>query len=402
MTAPLAGLRVVELASFVAAPAAGALLVDLGADVIKVEVPWGEIYRHGTARMMGVDSDFAGSGPFQMDNHGKRSLALDLALPQAQEALKKVVDGADVLLTNMLPERLARYGLDPEKLLAERPEMIVARLSGYGADGPEADTPAFDYTAYWARTGLMHQLHDEGAPPAFQRPGIGDHSASLALALGITAALRTRDAEGRGQVVDVSLQGIGNYIAGNDLSWAAAVGEAPPRHDRARPRNPLWNHYQCQDGRWLFLVMIESDRYWQPFTEALGRPDLGADERFSDAVQRFRHSDVLTATLAEIFAGQTLEAWTKQLEGHRLIWAPVQTHPEAVEDPTAVARGLFPTVEHPDFGAFKTVAPPIRMSGHSMQGTAPAPALGADTEAVLAEAGVDEETRALLVAAASG
>ena len=129
MSAPLEGIRVVELASFVAAPSAGALMVDLGAEVIKVEVPWGEVYRHSTARMMGVDSDFGLSAPYQMTNHGKRSLALDLALPQAQAALKKVVGGADVLLTNMLPDRIARYGLDPESLMEAHPELVVARLS---------------------------------------------------------------------------------------------------------------------------------------------------------------------------------------------------------------------------------------------------------------------------------
>jgi len=134
MSAPLQGIRVVELASFVAAPSAGALLHDLGADVVKVEVPWGEVYRHSKARMMGVDSDFDLGAPFQMSNHGKRSLALDLALPQAQAALKQVVDGADVLLTNMLPGRVARYGLDAETLLQERPELIVARLSIYNLD----------------------------------------------------------------------------------------------------------------------------------------------------------------------------------------------------------------------------------------------------------------------------
>ncbi|MEE3329131.1 MAG: CoA transferase, partial [Myxococcota bacterium] len=231
MSAPLDGIRVVELASFVAAPSAGALLHDLGADVVKVEVPWGEIYRHSTARMMGVDSEFGLGAPYQMTNHGKRSLALDLALPQAQAALKKVVEGADVLLTNMLPGRVARYGLDPETLLKERPELIVARLSGYGADGPEADTPAFDYTAFWARSGLMEQLREEGGSLSFQRPGMGDHSAGLALALAITAALRTRDTEGHGQIIDVALQDIGYYIAGNDITWALATGENPPKHD---------------------------------------------------------------------------------------------------------------------------------------------------------------------------
>lgn len=401
MSAPLAGIRVIEFASYVAAPSAGALLFDLGAEVIKVEVPWGEVYRHSTAKMMGVAHDFPASAPFQMDNHGKRSLALDLALPQAAEALKKVVDKADVLLTNVLPARLAKYGLEPGALLAERPELIVARLSGYGPDGPEADTPAFDYTAYWARSGLMAQLHDEGTPPSFQRPGIGDHSAGLSLALGIVAALRTRDAEGRGQIIDVTLQGIGNYIAGNDLSWAAATGFDPPRHDRAKPRNPLWNHYQCGDGRWLFLVMIESDRYWRGFTQAVGREDLAGDERFGDAIARYRNADALTRELDSLFAEGTLEEWTKRFEGARLIWAPVCSHVEATEDSNAEACGLFPTVDHPDHGQFRTVSPPLRMSGHAMPGNAPAPGLGVDTAAVLSEAGVDDDTIALLVAAAS-
>ncbi len=399
MAAPLAGIRVVELASYVAAPSAGALLRDLGAEVIKVEVPWGEVYRHSTPRMAGYDSDFKGSAPFQMDNHGKRSLAIDLALPQAQQALVRVVATADVLLTNMLPARLARHGLDPETLLAERPGLIVARLSGYGADGPEADTPAFDYTAYWARTGLMDQLHDAGTPPAFQRPGIGDHSAGLALALGIVAALRTRDRDGRGQIIDVALQNIGYYIAGNDMSTTLAAGQNTPRHDRSRARNPLWNHYSCRDDRWLFLVMIESDRYWSIFTEAIERPELEADERFAGAIARYRNSAELIAILDAVFAARSLAEWSQRLGAHRLIWSPVQTLAEAAEDQNAIARGTFPVVDHPVLGRFRTVAPPLQMSGHAMPGNQPAPTLGADTAAVLAEAGVDDETIALLVAA---
>ena len=401
MAAALAGIRVVELASFVAAPSAGALLVDLGADVIKVEVPWGEIYRHSTPRLAGYDSDFAGSAPFQMDNHGKRSLAIDLALPPARDALARVIDGADVLLTNMLPGRHAKYGFDPDALRAARPELIVARLSGYGADGPEADTPAFDYTAYWARTGLMDQLRDVDAPPAFQRPGIGDHSAGLALALGIVAALRTRDADGQGQVIDVALQNIGYYIEGNDASVALVTNQSSPRHDRARPRNPLWNHYRCKDERWLSLVMIESDRYWPELARAIGRPELLEDERFAGAVPRYHNASALVELLEAAFTEETLEEWMRRFQPHRLIWAPVNTLAEAIHDPTAVARGVFPTVDHPALGRFRTVAPPLSMSGHPMPGNAPGPILGADTEAVLSEAGVDEETIALLVGAAS-
>ncbi len=404
MTAPLEGIKVVEIASFVAAPACGALLADLGADVIKVEVPWGEIYRHSQPRFAGFESDFEGAPHFHMDNRGKKSLALDLALPQAVDVLAKLIDDADVVLTNMLPERQAKYGIDPDTPLERRPHLVIARLSGYGPDGPEANAPAFDYSSYWARTGLMDQLHEPDAPPPFQRPGMGDHSASLSLAVGILSALRARDREGpgqgRGQVIDVSLQHIGFYIEGNDAAITLVTGETPPRHDRREARNPLWNHYQCGDGRWLFLVMIESDRYWKTFTQAIGEPGLADDERFASAVPRFQNSKALITRLDEIFAQRSRDEWTEALTGHRLIWAPVLTVAEAVQDPQAEAYGSFPTVSHPEWGEFKTVAPPLRMSGHDMPGTTPAPALGADTLEILTEAGVDDETIALILSAA--
>jgi formyl-CoA transferase len=228
---------------------------------------------------------------------------------------------------------------------------------------------------------------------------MGDHSASLSLALGIVAALRTRDRDGQGQVIDVSLQHIGFYIEGNDAAVTLVTGESPPRHDRREARNPLWNHYQCGDGRWLFLVMIESDRYWKPFTEAIGRPELASDERFASAVPRFKNARELIAELDATFAAKSLAEWAEAFRGHRLIWAPVRTVAEAVGDPQAEANGSFPIVDHPEWGAFRTVAPPLRMSGYDMPGTAPAPALGADTADVLAEAGVDDETIALILAA---
>lgn len=401
MAAPLSGIRVVEVASFVAAPAAGALLADLGADVIKVEVPWGEVYRHNTPRMAGYKSDFPDSPPYQMDNRGKRSIALDLALPQALDALHKLVASADVVITNMLPARLEKNRLDPESLRAERPELIVARMSGYGPAGPEANLPAFDYAAFWSRTGLMDQLRDPHAPPAFQRPGLGDHSAALAMSVGILSALRVRDAGGEGQVIDVSLQHIGFYVNGNDTGNVLATGQDPPRHDRATPRNPLWNHYRCADDRWLFLVMIESDRYWPEFVRAIERPDLAKDERFDGAVPRYRNNRALVAILDAVFAGRSLEAWRQQLERYTLIWAPSLTILEATEDSAALDYGSFPTVDHPSLEGYRTVGPPLRMSGHGMPGTAAAPALGAHTAEVLAEVGVDDETIALLVAAAS-
>jgi len=394
---PLHDIRVVEIASFVAAPAAGALLADLGAEVIKVEVPWGEIYRHGVPRFAGYDSDFEAAPHFQMDNRGKRSLAIDLMLPQAQDAIRSIIEGADVVLTNMLPGRLEKFGFDAESLRAKHPELIVARVSGFGPDGPEANAPAFDYSAYWARTGLMDLLHEPDAPPAFQRPGMGDHSASLALVVGILSALRSRDTSGEGQVIDVSLQHIGFYIEGNDASMTLVTGQTPPRHDRRQPPNPLWNHYQTADERWLFLVMIESDRYWKDFVKAVGHPELDEDERFSTAMPRYQNRAALVKILDETFASRTLEEWTKTLEPYRLIWSPTRTLAEAVEDESAAAFGSFPTVDHPKHGPFRTVGPPLRMSGHALEGTAPAPELGADGRDVLREAGLtDEEIAGIL------
>jgi crotonobetainyl-CoA:carnitine CoA-transferase CaiB-like acyl-CoA transferase len=401
MSAPLAGIKVVEIANFVAVPAAGALLADLGADVIKVEVPWGEIYRHASPRMAGLDHDFPASPPFQMDNRGKRSLGMDLMLPQAREALRQLIGTADIVITNVLPARLLKYGLDPETLRADRPELIYARLSGYGPDGDRANDPAFDYTAFWALSGLMDHLHDRGAPPGWMRPGVGDHSAAMAMVTGILAALRTRDQGGEGQVIDVALQQIGHYINGNDMAHALVTGQTLPYHERDAPRNPLWNHYRCRDGRWLFLVMIDSDRYWPALARAIGRPELAKDARFANGVERFRNCRELAALLDEIFAERTVDEWCEPLESERLIWAPVRTLAEAARDENAEKTGMFSTVEHPQYGAFKTVAPPFKMSGYPMTGSSPAPALAADTGDVLAEAGVDDETIALIVASSS-
>lgn len=401
MTAPLAGIKVVEVASFVAVPAAGALLADMGAEVIKVEVPWGEVYRHGTPKLAGLDSDFGASPPYQMDNRGKRSLALDLALPPAQEALRKVIEGADIVIMNVLPARALKYGLDPETLRRDHPELIVGRLSGYGPSGNRVDDPAFDYTAFWSLSGLMDSMRDPEAPPAFMRPGVGDHSAAMALTTGLLGALRVRDQTGEGQVVDVALQHIGYYINGNDASYALVAGEAPPAHDRREARNPLWNHYQCSDGRWLFLVMIDSDRYWPLLAKTIGNAEIADDARFADAVGRFQNTRELIGLLDAEFGKAPLEEWTERLNENRLIWAPVRTLAEAARDDNAEISGMFPTVEHPTHGTYKTVSPPFKMSGFEMSGAHPAPELSADTAEVLAEAGVDDETIALLLASAS-
>lgn len=392
MPAPLSHIRVVEIGSFIAVPAAAALLADLGADVIKVEVPSGDLLRTGTPRSAGFSRrGFHVSPSFEMSNRGKRSITLDLKRPAARAALMRIVDGADVVMTNLLPDRQRRFGVDAASLRATRRALVFAAVSGYGGGGAEANRPAFDFAAFWARTGMMDIMHDAGQEPAWQRGGIGDHASALSLVCAILAALRVRDATGEGQDVEVSLMHTGFYLLGSDVSMSLVSGENPRRHDRAHAANPLWNQYRTRDDRWVYLAMAESNRYFAPLCMQIGRPDLATDARFVDAPARFRNSEALVAVLGSVFVERTLAEWEARLDPAAIIWAPVRTVAEAVNDPQAAATGAFPIVDHPTQGRFRTVAPPMRMSRHAMPCDRPAPDLGADSKDILAEAGLDPD-----------
>jgi formyl-CoA transferase len=397
MRAPLEGIRVVEIAHYVAVPAAGALLADLGADVVKVELPpRGEIYRRGRPKYTGYASDFPEGPGFHLDNRGKRSLVLDLTDPEARGALLRLIDGADVVTTNLLPGRRVKYGVDHETLLARKPSLIVAAVNGYGGRGEEADRPAFDYAAYWARSGMMDLMRDEGVPPSMLRPGVGDHAAASNLVIGILAALRLRDATGRGRYVEVSLLQTGLYILGCDTAMALVTREPIRRHDRRTAMNPLWNSYEVAGGRWLMLVMIDPTPYWPRLAEAVGRPEWLEDARFAEPFTRAHNAPALIAELDAEFAKLPLEAWRPRLDAAGLIWSPVQRVEEVLDDPQARAMGYFRTLEHPGFGPFETLAPPFSIEGVALGAARPCSDADADGEAVLREAGLDESEIAKL------
>ena len=397
MNAPLEGVRVIEIAHFVAVPAAGSLLADLGADVIKVELPpKGEIYRRSRPVFSGFQSDFPEGPGFHLDNRGKRSLMLDLTNPEARSALLRVVDTADVVTTNLLPARRVKYGLDHEALLARKPNLIYAAINGYGHGGEEADRPAFDYAAYWARSGMMDLMRDEGVPPSMQRPGVGDHAAASNLVIAILAALRMRDATGQGRYVEVSLLQTGLYILGCDIAMGLVAREPIKRHDRKQAANALWNSYEVAGGRWLMLVMIDPTVYWPRLCAALERPDLLEDPRFAEPFTRAANGAALVAILEQEFGRRTLDEWRTRLDAAGLIWSPVNRLDEVLDDPQARAMGYFEPLEHPSAGRFESLGPPFRMEGLKLGSRQACSDVDADGAAVLREAGLDESEIAKL------
>jgi crotonobetainyl-CoA:carnitine CoA-transferase CaiB-like acyl-CoA transferase len=381
MTGPLDGVRVLEVANWLAAPAGCALLADFGADVIKVEPPGGEPYRgYG-----GVQTGF--NFFFELDNRGKRGMTLDLDKPGARDVLYRLLPGMDVFVTNLLPKRREKYGLTYEELSKHRPDLIFVSVTGYGSEGPDRDRPGYDYAAYWARSGIMGMIGEpDDAPPA-QRPGMGDHTTAMLVAGSTAMALLHRERTGEGQLVDVSLHNTGLWVLGIDVQTALVSKMNPPRVSRKAVPNPLWNTYQTKDERWIMCVMLVADRYWAPFCRAIEREDLRDDERFNSFAARGMNNKELIAILDEVFAGRTLEEWRPQLDGEGLIWAPAQTLTEAINDPQAEARQPFVDLEHPSQGTIRLIDTPAKFS-HSRVGVrGPAPELGQHTEEVLLAAG---------------
>jgi crotonobetainyl-CoA:carnitine CoA-transferase CaiB-like acyl-CoA transferase len=259
LTAPLEGIRVLEVANWLAAPAAAALMADLGAEVLKIEPPEGDPLRRFDMAAYGYTAyDFPTNCVFELDNRGKKSIVVDLERPGGPELVHRLIERTDVLVLNLTPKRRLRYRLDEQAVRATNPRIVYASLTGYGTVGPDADRPGFDYAAFWARAGIMNAL---GSPPPLCRGGQGDHVASLNLLAAVLAALRQRDRTGEGQAVEVTLQGSGMWSVASDLSAVALTRQQPPRHDMEEPPNPIWNCYPTRDRRWIMLVMPAPDPY---------------------------------------------------------------------------------------------------------------------------------------------
>jgi crotonobetainyl-CoA:carnitine CoA-transferase CaiB-like acyl-CoA transferase len=391
----LQGTRVVEMGVWVAAPSAGGILADWGADVIKVEPPAGDPMRELFQSMAGMG--IPDSPPFDLDNRGKRSIVVETRTEEGRSLVRRLVKGADVFLTNLRPGALERMGLDPETLRRESPALVYASVSGYGLEGPERDRAAYDVGAFWARAGAAHQFASAGAEPPSMRGGFGDHIAGLATVSGILAALLERQSTGRGRLVETSLLRTGIYCLGWDFGIQLRFGKVARAAPRTEPQNPLLNSYRAGDGRWFWLICLEADRHWSNLVAVLEQPELGQDERFRTARARRKNGGELVKLLDQAFAEHSLEDWAIRFERHDLWWSPVRTPEEVVADPQALASEAFVEVPSLDgSGVHRAVATPVRFDRTDPIPKAPPPRLGEHRTEVLREAGFSDAEIAAL------
>ena len=389
MAGPMDGVRVVELGFWVAGPSAGGILADWGADVVKIEPKDGDPFRGLFLKGFGVDMPM--NPPFELDNRGKRSIAIDYGRPQGQRVVLELVDRADVFVTNLRLGGLARAGFDYESLSRRNPGLVYASVTGYGLEGPDRDRPAYDVGAYWSRAGIAAALAPEGTDLPYQRGAMGDHNAGMTAAGGIAAALFVRNKTGRGQLVSTSLLRVGIFTLGWDTNIQLRMGAPTTPMTRTTTPNPLISCYRGSDGRWFWLLGLQGDRLWPDLLRAIGRSEWGADPRFATITARREHCPELVALLDEVFATRLMAEWIEIFDREGVWWAPVQTVAEVTEDPQAIASGAFIDVPLPDEGSARMVASPVDFSDTRWAVRSAAPELGQHTEEILLEIGYDWE-----------
>jgi crotonobetainyl-CoA:carnitine CoA-transferase CaiB-like acyl-CoA transferase len=380
----LNGIRVIELASYIAGPGACGLLADWGAEVIKVEGPGGDPFRHFYAS---VGRDDAENRVFENDNRSKRSIVLDLSQADDAEVLRRLVASADVFVTNTRPQSLERLGLSWEALRAIKPDLIFASFTGYGATGPEADQPGFDITAFWARSGLCTLTTVKGGDPAQLRTGIGDHMSAMGLAAGIMAALYHRERTGEGQKIETSLLRMGVYAASSEHAVQLQMGKLASTKPRHETINPLNNFFRSADGQWFVVVPRQGADDFPRFARAIGRPELVGDPRFDGVRARRANGPALVDILDAGFGAMSWDEARAALQREKLIFGPVQSVAQATQDPQAAAAGCYTEVAGPDGAAMRLPATPIDF-GVARRPARPAPALDADGATIRAELGL--------------
>jgi crotonobetainyl-CoA:carnitine CoA-transferase CaiB-like acyl-CoA transferase len=377
------GLKVVDLASFIAGPGAAVILSDFGADVIKVEPPTGDTWRIGykVPPLPRAKDNY----PWHLNNRNKRGLALDLKSLEARDVLRRLVEWADVLIVNTPHPAREKLKLGYEDIAPWNPRLIYADVTGYGDNGPDAQLPGFDITAYWARSGLLSLTRDAGAPPTLPVAGSGDHATAVSLYSAIVTALYRRERTGKGSSVTTSLLAAGVWASAVSVQAALADATFYPLHDRANPPNATFNVYRAADDTW-FVIVLTPDK-WPAVVRAIGRPDLLTDGRFADPAKQAANSAQLTAILDQSFASQPMAHWSDVFERGHLTFGVVQAPSEVIKDPQLRANDIVVPLDGAGGNLKYTISSPLQVHDIAKVPARRAPELGEHSEEILEQIG---------------
>ena len=391
MPGPLAGIRVLDLTTVLVGPYCTQILAEMGAEVTKVEAPEGDM-----VRLIGPERHKLMGCMFLTINRGKRSIVLDLKQQEGREAVLRLAQRADVLVTNIRPAAMARLGLGQEAVRAANPRLIYAAITGYGQHGPYAPRPAYDDLMQGAALiAGLHARATEGEP-RYAPLAMADRITGLMMANAINGALYWRERHGEGQFIEVPMfETMLSFVLGDHLG--GKVYETPlDGGGYQRHLSPDRKPYRTRDGH--VCTMIYNDRQWRNFCKAVGWPDLVAtDPRFASHATRTRHIDEILAMLSELFLTRTTAEWLEILEKADLPVTPVHTLETIFDDPHVRATGFFEPEDHPTEGRLHRMAAPMRFSAGGEVERRPAPNLGEHSEEVLAEAGFSAEEIAALL-----
>jgi crotonobetainyl-CoA:carnitine CoA-transferase CaiB-like acyl-CoA transferase len=374
MTKILAGVRVIEMGTFITGPAAAMFLADLGADVIKVERP-------GTGDPFRAFKGGLYSPHFQTYNRNKRSIALDTAKPEDKAVFHQLIAAADVFIQNFRPGVAERLGAGEQELRALNPRLVYCAISGFGDSGPAKDRPAFDTVAQ-AASGYLRLLIPPGNPRVVG-PAIADAVTGMYAAFGVLAAIVERGRTGVGRRVDVSMLEAMCHFNLDSFTHYFSIGEIMGPY--SRPSVSQSYVFECADGKWVALHMSSPEKFWAALAEAIGKPDLLQDSRFSTRPGRIAHQDELIAIMAPIFKTRTRADWCRHLEALEVPHAPAYDSSEALEDPQAKHLGIQVEAEHPTMGRFRTVRTPLSFDGQRISDVTPPPTLDEHGRAIRAQ-----------------
>jgi crotonobetainyl-CoA:carnitine CoA-transferase CaiB-like acyl-CoA transferase len=381
----LDGVRVVELAEHGFVPSCGAVLGDWGADVVKIERPGGDPLRQIMPAGFVADTGDV-NFLWELYNRNKRGIVVDLRVPKGRAVFDRLLEGADVLLTNFLPSAREKLRVRPEDCFAVNPRLVFAKGHGQGQRGPDADLGGFDAVSFWARGGLGHVLTPPGGPLIMQRGAMGDAPSGAMLAGAVAAALFRRERTGEGMVVDVALLNTAVWQLGVDLTATAILREEPKPLGGGGPLpNPLVGPYRTGDGRWLLLNMLDDTRHWAPLCRALDLEELIDDPRFADTASRAANRAELHDRIAGRLAASPLAELRGRLAAEDTIFSALASPLEVVDDEQVIANGYF--AAHPTRPSVRLACAPMQFADEQTEIRRPAPTTGEHTDEVLAELG---------------